>query len=224
MIKKGLVTIAFACLFSFCLLGQPCAVPYLNPAANFTEVCSVTGSTTYAIVVTAASDSTLSINGLYMEPTGYVIADIDCNGNSFSFAYQAQAPTYFLTGQGFISGQTVSIAYSVFHASDSTFLEACNGSYGPGSVGLNTQPSSAELFLYPNPASSKVNVAISGADKPTGSWYCELHDLQGRLVTRQTFASSDTQVMELEKIPSGLYLATVGTHLDELAHRVLVVK
>jgi hypothetical protein len=222
MLRESISSFVFACLFSLFLHAQPCALPYLSSATSFTEVCSASGSATYSITIAAASDSTLAITGLYNEPTGTLIADIDCNGNSFSFAYQAQAPSYFLTGQGMISGQTVSIGYSVYQSSDSSFMEACNGAYGPGSVGLESQPSSFDLFLYPNPAFTKATLAISGST--ITDWTCDLLDFQGRIIYCSSVNSGNSMVLDLKELPQGMYLVKVSNTLGESKRRILVVR
>lgn len=73
------------------------------------------------------------------------------------------------------------------------------------------------LSVFPNPTSDIVNIQFPGH----GTWTTELHSVDGRLLSHQTF-SSDRTTLDLSAIQTGIYLLRVHNSTDAHVSRVVV--
>ncbi|MEO8760574.1 MAG: FG-GAP-like repeat-containing protein [Bacteroidia bacterium] len=64
-----------------------------------------------------------------------------------------------------------------------------------------------QLIIYPCPANNTVNIICTGI---TAKTYINLYDATGRLILQQKATASENQILDVQKIDSGLYLIEVN--------------
>lgn len=76
-----------------------------------------------------------------------------------------------------------------------------------------------EITLYPNPVKTNLNVTISGYNEgSTGE--CLLFDMQGKLISRQKFDTSEFQV-EMSSYSSGNYIMRIVLDKETTTWKVI---
>jgi len=92
------------------------------------------------------------------------------------------------------------------------------GFYDQGIILTNNQPTSQEIYVYPNPASSELSIMHTIPIK-----YIELRDLSGRLVNKYNTVGESITTIQLSELPAGFY--QLGFQLNaEKIWKPLIVK
>jgi uncharacterized repeat protein (TIGR01451 family) len=73
-------------------------------------------------------------------------------------------------------------------------------------AGVEELKSTVSLAIYPNPATSELNINISNAN---GASVINVYDLQGRLLQVQKVTNDDVQKVNINELSNGLYFITV---------------
>jgi hypothetical protein len=89
----------------------------------------------------------------------------------------------------------------------------------PKPVGIPDQPEIDRIYIYPNPASSELNVELPG--NPQTNVKLILSDFTGRILKQQQFSGSK-QTISLTDLKSGIYLVSITTHPQYHSHLILV--
>ncbi len=218
------ILLVLVTLVAYCAsYSQTCSAPFVENPASLTESCNLSGADAYAISVVAASDSTLAITGFYREP-GTVIADIDCNTQTFTIAAQSISNNFYMTGMGGMNGQLVGFTYDVYSALDSTLLETCTSGYVVTAVGLPSEKHDTRLYLYPNPARESATLRIDGLGTTEDQWTYQVLDLQGRAIAKGVVNDQWTAIIDLSGLAQGMYHVVVQSSDAQLASKALMVQ
>jgi hypothetical protein len=190
---------------------------------GFVETCSLTGQDNYVITVNPASDSTLAFNGLYREPVT-IIADIDCNAQTFTIAAQPIFSGHYTTGTGSRNGQSITIVYTIHQANDSSAIETCTGFYSVSAVGLTAQTDGPRPYLYPNPAREQAVLRISGMNADATAATYRVLDLKGREVMNGALDANSMAIIDVREMTKGVYTVLVQDGEGQFASKLLVVQ
>ncbi|MCY7349739.1 MAG: PQQ-dependent sugar dehydrogenase [Cytophagaceae bacterium] len=82
----------------------------------------------------------------------------------------------------------------------------------------NTTLGGHEVLIYPNPASTAINVAVGDA---FANATVKIYDLTGRLVKEITLNETEGEI-DIDELPNGIYLVTVQKNGRVSVHRVVV--
>jgi hypothetical protein len=93
---------------------------------------------------------------------------------------------------------------------------SCLGSFSP--VEQITETDLVSFSVFPNPASTQLNLSIS--EEHTGSTFA-LTDLTGRVVLKSEIENHKSEI-SIASLPSGIYLATLTTPSGQRAVRKVV--
>jgi hypothetical protein len=75
------------------------------------------------------------------------------------------------------------------------------------STGLSSLSSPGKLFVYPNPANSKVN--INGINLENGKARLRIFDIYGKILLEKIITTESPDI-DIQNLPSGMYLLQSG--------------
>jgi hypothetical protein len=220
---KNLFTIVLLVgLFVSPAFGQSCATPFANPAGSLVETCSQSGAAgPYTIIATEISDTTLTFEGLWEVPQGFVTGEVECDSNRLTIPRQPLMTSFDIEGTGYVNNGYVTLEYQVFATDSLTPVDVCTATYQGTAVGLSPTLS-AQLTLAPNPAHDVVQVHAKGL--AFGVLTYRVVDVQGRVLRAGLLDDRRSTEIELIGLAQGIYRVVVQDEQGQIASRALVVE
>jgi hypothetical protein len=88
--------------------------------------------------------------------------------------------------------------------------------------GIREVKENMQLSVFPNPASSELNIAVSAEQKPISNIH--LFDVAGRMTKEITQVNALTKTIDLNGMANGIYLLSVKLTNGTTASRRVVVE
>jgi hypothetical protein len=110
-----------------------------------------------------------------------------------------------------------------FYANGSVTSEGWEAYYEIDNVGMEESPLSENLFIYPNPASNKLNIeftATAGAN-----YQLEMMSLTGEVILSKKIdmrPGNSTQILDISGFSKGIYMLRIWNEKDILNRKIIV--
>ena len=178
---------------------------------------------------------TVNENATY---TAYFKAEGSEDPQFYTITVVSANPTYGtvnteINGQ-YPSGQVLTIAatpnagYTFDHWSDGGAMshditvgnaDATYTAYFVANSAINEATGSVSMNIFPNPASGKVNVEVSGVN---GSVNCSVLDMSGRMVYNQTINAEQTTTIDISNLAKGAYFVRITNNEFSKVEKLVV--
>ena len=167
-----------------------------------------------------AGDVTLNdtYNGLPVDDNDIIISVVDNDG---LFGVTIDSDGYIIVPITANPGN-YTITYSICSPADNTNCSTAEAIVVVTSITGTDDFRNLELSIYPNPATTTVNIKIPDFSAHQ-NMKVSIHDLNGRLV-RESNVTSDLQKIDVTGMESGIYLFRITSDTAEATRKVVVDK